>query len=82
LPERLTDKGGWKNEALWGFVNPNLNRSVNLEFLRRELADAESEGIDKLALISSQHFNVEAGVALRSDRWVGADFWESASSRT
>jgi phage terminase large subunit-like protein len=29
-----------------------------------------------MALFASQHFNVEIGIALRSDRWAGAEFWQ------
>ena len=79
LPRRLSDKGGWRDEKFWSAVNPNLDRSVSLDFLRNELIAADHEGAEKLALIASQHFNVEVGSALRSDRWAGADFWESAS---
>jgi phage terminase large subunit-like protein len=28
---------------------------------------------------ASQHLNIEIGLALRSDRWVGADYWEQAT---
>lgn len=78
LPERVSKDGGWKNRSLWGFVNPNLNISVNEQFLANEVMVAETEGPAKIALIASQHFNVEIGQQLREDRWPGADKWAAA----
>jgi phage terminase large subunit-like protein len=78
LPLEISQDGGWKEPKTWGLVNPNLNRSVDAAFLGDEIAKAEREGPDQLALIASQHFNVEIGLALRNDRWRGADFWENA----
>lgn len=82
LPLRLVENGGWKDRKLWGLVNPNLNRSVDETFLRDELLKAEREGAEKLMLIASQHFNVEVGLALRNDRWRGADHWLAAADET
>lgn len=79
LPTRISDDGGWKDKRYWAAVNPNMNRSVNIAFLENELLKAEDEGPEKLALIASQHFNVEIGLALRADRWPGADFWQQAA---
>lgn len=76
LPERIAKDGGWKNENYWRLVNPNIGRSVNVDFLRREVMKAEREGPEKIRLIASQHFNVQVGSALRTDRWPGAEFWE------
>jgi phage terminase large subunit-like protein len=75
LPPELSEKGAWRDQATWALVNPNLGRSVSLEFLRREMAKAEDDGADALALHASQHLNVEIGLGLHSDRWVGADLW-------
>ncbi|MDQ5959855.1 MAG: hypothetical protein QG592_935, partial [Pseudomonadota bacterium] len=50
--------------------------SVDEEFLVREVRKAEDQGQQALALLASQHFNVEIGLSLMSDRWTGADFWE------
>lgn len=75
FPDAWQADGRWKDEANWGLVNPHLGRSVQVDFLRDELMKAEREGADKLALIASQHFNVEIGLALRTDRWNGADHW-------
>jgi phage terminase large subunit-like protein len=76
LPERLAKDGGWKDRKNWGLVNPNLGRSVDEAFLERELRTAESEGPAKLALIASQHFNVEIGIGQRFDGWAGVKYWE------
>jgi phage terminase large subunit-like protein len=76
LPTEIAKDNGWKDEQYWGLVNPNMGRSVNEDFLRRELRKAEEQGPHALALFASQHFNVEIGLALQTDRWAGADFWE------
>nr|CAD6411040.1 terminase large subunit [Rhizobium sp. Q54]CAD6412937.1 terminase large subunit [Rhizobium sp. Q54] len=77
-PEDAVD-GGWMRRETWGLVNPNLNRSVNADYLAGEIATAEREGPEKLALIASQHFNVEIGLGLHADRWPGALYWEAAA---
>ena len=77
-PEDAVD-GGWMRRATWGLVNPNLNRSVSEDYLAGEVATAEREGPEKLALIASQHFNVEIGLGLHADRWAGATYWEAAA---
>ena len=82
LPERLSKDGGWKNEALWGLVNPNLGRSLQRDFLKRELMTAEEGGdAAALALFASQHFNVQIGTALAIDNWVGAQYWDNNLER-
>jgi phage terminase large subunit-like protein len=75
LPERLARDDGWKNPELWPLVNPNLGRSTNADFLAREVMRAEADGPAALALIASQHFNVQIGMSLRADGWAGANYW-------
>jgi phage terminase large subunit-like protein len=75
LPDRLARGGGWKATNYWPLVNPNMGRSVDADFLAREVLKAEEQGQHALALIASQHFNVEIGLSLMSDRWAGAEFW-------
>lgn len=60
-------------------TNPNLGASVDAEFLRRELAKAQDSGEESMRGFLAKHLNVEIGLALRSDRWAGADFWESCA---
>jgi phage terminase large subunit-like protein len=82
LPLRMAEDGGWKNPKTWGLVNPNLNRSVDEAYLRDEVLKAEREGAQQMLLIASQHFNVEVGLALRNDRWRGADYWQAAGDES
>lgn len=60
-----------------GMVNPNLGYSVDQAFLEREFTKASTEGEESFRGFLSKHANVEIGLALRSDRWAGADFWEA-----
>jgi len=66
----------------WGIVNPNLGRSVSEKFLTEQLAAADKSGIHSLALFASQHFNIEVGVGLHTDAWVGAEYWEQCADPT
>ncbi|HEY0833728.1 MAG TPA: terminase large subunit [Azospirillum sp.] len=82
LPADVAKDKGWARPENMGLVNPNLGRSVNTDFLVRELGKAELEGPDALALFASQHLNVEIGLNLRSDRWAGADYWMAGADRS
>jgi phage terminase large subunit-like protein len=75
LPDRLARDGGWKDRRYWPLVNPNLGRSTNENFLAREIVRAEADGPAAIALIASQHFNVQVGMSLRADGWAGANYW-------
>lgn len=70
---------GWKNEAYWHLVNPNLHRSVSIDFLRAQLNKAEETGKEALALLASQHFNVQIGLRQHNSAWAGVDYWEKAA---
>jgi len=63
-------------------VNPNIERSVDPDFLRTGLIEAKRRGPGELALFASQHFNVEIGMALRSDRWAGAEHWAKRADKS
>ena len=79
FPEKLAEADAWRQRKYWHIVNPNLNRSVNAEFLEGELTRAAEAGQEEEILIASQHFNVEIGVRLGSDAWPGARYWEGAA---
>jgi phage terminase large subunit-like protein len=78
LPDRLARDNGWKERRYWPLVNPNLGRSTNEDFLAREVMRAEQDGPGAVALIASQHFNVQIGLSLRENGWPGAEYWAAA----
>ena len=76
FPRRMLESDEWREPKYWGLVNPNMGRSVNMAFLEREFLKADRSGPAALALFASQHLDVEIGLALRTDRWPGTEYWE------
>ena len=76
FPKAMLDAGEHKLPENFYVTNPNLGASVDMEFLERELAKAEEAGPESLCGYLAKHLNVEIGLALMSDRWAGADYWE------
>lgn len=74
-PEMVASREHLKLENL-AMVNPNMGFSVDQEFLEREFSKAQMGGEESFRGFMAKHGNVEIGLALRSDRWAGADFWE------
>lgn len=79
FPKRLLDAKAERDPSNFYVTNPNLGASVDEEYLRRELTKAENDGEESLRGFLAKHLNVEIGLALRSERWTGADFWERTS---
>jgi phage terminase large subunit-like protein len=71
----------WRNTKNWHMVTPNNGRSVSVERLIPDYEQAEAAGEEELRRWASQHLNIEIGLALRSDRWAGAEFWEQCSGK-
>jgi phage terminase large subunit-like protein len=71
----------WRDPANWPMVLPNLGRSIDLERLRRDFAQADAAGLPELRRWASQHLNVEIGLDLTGDGWVGAKYWENQARR-
>lgn len=80
LPEEIQQKADeWKNPRYWPMVTPNAGRSITIERLVEDMKTAESTSEEELRAWASQHLNIEIGLALHSDRWTGADFWEACA---
>jgi len=78
-PPEMVKSGEAKQLQNLPMVNPNLGYSVDRAYLEREYRKAEAEGEASLKGFLAKYGNVEVGLNLRSDRWAGADFWETAA---
>jgi phage terminase large subunit-like protein len=76
FPPEMLSRGEHTNPDNFRLVNPNIGRSVSEEYLRREFEKAKEEGEQSLKGFLSKFLNVEIGLALLSNRWPGAEFWE------
>lgn len=76
FPEYMLKAGMHREKQNFYVTNPNMGASVDETFILREFDKAENAGEDSLRNFLAKHLNVEIGLALRADRWAGADFWE------
>lgn len=84
-PAIMEDKNNppaWQNSTHWPMVTPNLGRSVTIDRLKDEFETAKLKGEEEIRRWASQHLNIEIGLALQSDRWAGADWWQGATDKT
>ncbi|SEJ31764.1 Phage terminase-like protein, large subunit, contains N-terminal HTH domain [Azotobacter beijerinckii] len=76
FPKALIESGEARKPENFHLVNPNIDYSVDRAFLERELRKAQEAGEESLRGFLAKHLNIEIGLALLSDRWAGADYWE------
>lgn len=81
FPPRMIEAGEHRKPENFHVVNPNLGYSVDREYLVRELAKAEESGEESVRGFLSKFLNVEIGLALLSNRWPGAEFWETQARK-
>lgn len=66
----------WRDPEHWHMVLPNEGRSLSIARLLPDYQGAIEAGEGELRRWASQHLDVEIGLALQSDHWPGAPFWE------
>ncbi|WP_454629552.1 terminase large subunit [Bradyrhizobium cenepequi] len=85
LPYAIQDAEGdlWQDERYWPMINPNYGRSVDPVFLRTQLTKAKRSADSRaaMALLASQHFNIQIGLRQRTDSWAGSEFWLKSADR-
>lgn len=77
FPKSMIDAGEHRNLENAYITNPNWGVSVDIEHITREFTKAEAAGEEQMRVFLAKHLNVEIGLALLSNRWAGADFWEA-----
>ena len=81
LPEEIQrDREAWGNPKHWSMVTPNAGRSIDIPRLVEDMATAKATSDEELRAWASQHLNLEIGLALMSNGWTGAAYWEQAGT--
>jgi len=80
FPKAMLDAGAHRDFSNAYITNPNLGLSVDEPFIERGYAQAQMDGEESFRGFLAKHLNVEIGLALLSDRWAGADYWEQQAS--
>jgi len=76
FPRRMLDSGAYRDPANWHIPNPNLTKSVDIEFIRHKLEEAQRSGKSSVLDIEAKHLNVQIGNGVRVDGWAGAEIWD------
>lgn len=77
FPKEMVENKAYLDPANFYVTNPNIGRSVSAEWLEDELRKEMSKGPETRNTFLAKHLNIEIGMNMRSNRWAGADFWES-----
>jgi phage terminase large subunit-like protein len=76
FPEKMLAAGAHRDVRNAYVTNPNMGYSVDEEFIERGYRQAQEKGEAEFRGFLAKHLNVQIGLALMSNRWAGADFWE------
>ncbi|HOD98926.1 MAG TPA: terminase large subunit [Syntrophales bacterium] len=79
FPDAILKEKKHLDPKMFYVSNPNLGASVDEQFIIREFKKAENDGHESMQGFLAKHLNVEMGLALKTQRWAGADFWEAAA---
>ena len=80
FPKHMIDDKSYRDPKNWYVTNPNMGASVDAERLDDLHKQAVEAGEEALIGFFAKHINYEIGLAMQSDRWMGADYWESCAA--
>lgn len=79
-PKAMIENKDYLNPENFYITNPNLGRSTSVDYIARKLKQAQETGEPETLNVLAKYLNVEIGLALRTDRWAGADYWQEQSA--
>lgn len=82
FPADMLKSEAYLDPANFYITNPNIHRSVSLEWMVSKLAEAQRGDIGGLNLFLAKHLNIQIGNAMRANRWPGAEFWKRGEDGT
>lgn len=77
-PRPMLESEAYLDRRYFFVTNPNLGASVDETFIARKLTQSGEAGAESRQTVLAKYLNVEIGLALAGDRWVGAEVWEGA----
>ncbi len=80
FPDEMVEAKEHLNPANFYLTNPNIGRSVTQEWLEEKTAEADRGEDGPRAVHYAKHLNVEIGIGLRHDAWIGATYWQGAEA--
>lgn len=80
FPEEMLAADEHLDPANFYITNPNLGRSVSQTWLEDEFAKIANAEDGTKQVFYAKHLNVEIGVGLRHDAWIGATYWAQAKA--
>ena len=80
FPEEMLAADEHLNPANFYITNPNLGRSVSQKWLEAQYRQIENAEDGTKQVFFAKHLNVEIGVGLRHDAWIGATYWAQAKA--
>ena len=81
FPKAMVDSKAYERPENFYVTNPNLGASVDTQTLLGMQQKAISKGGEALTEFYAKHLNVEVGLNLRNDRWLGADYWQQNADK-
>lgn len=60
-------------------TNPNWGLSVDEQVIEQKYQEAKEAGEHAVKDFMAKHLNIQTSMALRAERWPGADFWQAQS---
>lgn len=82
FPQAMIENKDYLNPDNFYITNPNLGRSTSIEYISRKVKQAQETGEHETLNVLAKFLNVEIGLALRTDRWAGADYWQAQACVT